>query len=118
METKNALIIDDQLDICLLLEMILKLNQITAIYTCSLTETWDVLAKYSPSFIFIDHNLPDGFGFDHITKLREMAPKAVIIAMTAQITPAFIRDVKNKGADFFLEKPFTIKQVSTLVSGK
>lgn len=117
MKTKNAIIIDDQLDICLLLEMILKLNHITAIYTCSLTETWDAMAKYSPSIIFIDHNLPDGFGFDHITKLREMAPKAIIIAMTAQITPALIKEVKNKGADFFMEKPFSIHQVSTLVNG-
>jgi DNA-binding response OmpR family regulator len=117
MENKNALIIDDHVDICLLLETILKMSHIDAIHTCSLTETWDVLTSYLPSYIFIDHNLPDGLGFDHIQKLRAIAPEAVIIAMTARISTALINDIKNKGADFFLEKPFTILQVNKMVMG-
>jgi DNA-binding NtrC family response regulator len=112
---QKALIIDDQNEICHLLELILKIKNISSIHSGSLRETWDVLSAYHPDIIFIDHNLPDGLGFDHIPKIRQLVPSAKIIAMTAQISSLKKDEIIKKGASFFLEKPFTIQQVNKLV---
>lgn len=110
----NALIIDDDTDLCLLLKAML--NKLIPSVHCenSLTGGRAFLQQNKPDVIFLDHNLPDGLGTDFIKEVREFSPGAVIVLISA------INSIKNdgieNGADIFLEKPLTFANVTTALT--
>lgn len=112
---KKALIIDDDPDICLLLEQILKYKKLEPFSAGSLAKTRSILSDICPHVIFVDHRLPDGLGLDYIPSIRLRCPEARIIAMTAQDAAEHKAGVLKKGADFFLEKPFLIDKIYELL---
>jgi two-component system, OmpR family, response regulator len=113
----NALIIDDEISIFALLKQILKSKNYTSTHAGTLTQAKQILAEMQPDVIFLDHRLPDGFGFDFIPALCKMCPNARIIAMTAQDIAQNKEKVMNDGAHYFLPKPFLVNKVYEALIG-
>ena len=112
----KALIIDDELDTCLLLSGILRRNNLEPYCITTLSEIEKALEKYRPAIIFLDNNLPDGLGMHCIATIKMAYPKAKIVMITANDSIT-IRDMAlEKGADLFLGKPFTIHAINAAVN--
>lgn len=103
----QAIIIDDETDICYLLKGILRYKNIEAGYASTLAEGQHLLEDNTPAVIFLDNHLPDGYGIDHIRQLKKQYPLSKIVMITAHDTPTDREKAYREGVDFFIGKPFT-----------
>ena len=110
---ERALIIDDELDTCLLLGMLLKKYGIVSIRTHSLADGLAKLTTEQPQLIFLDNNLPDGTGIDYIEQVRRQMPRARLVMMTAM--SALREQALALGADGFVEKPLDVKKIASVL---
>ncbi|MEJ0101590.1 MAG: response regulator [Bacteroidota bacterium] len=106
--TKKILAVDDDGEIGLVLEMILNDKEFELDYVNSILSADEYLERYKPSLIILDNQLPDGFGVDFISYVRQKYP-SIKIMMISGFSSA--RDVAlENGADAFLEKPFSLDE--------
>jgi two-component system OmpR family response regulator len=106
-----VLIVDDEKDICFLLNAILRQKHIHSNVAGSLAEAEKFIENDAPAMIFLDNHLPDGLGLDHINTLRQKLPGSKIIMITAHDNPAEKEKAFREGADFFISKPFTKEMI-------
>ncbi|HYC40393.1 MAG TPA: response regulator [Chitinophagaceae bacterium] len=106
-EPVQALIVDDEKDICYLLAHILEQKNIRSRQVNTLTDAEKVLDEQAPPVIFLDNHLPDGLGINRIKEFRSKAPRCKIIMITAHDNPSDRVKAREEGADFFIGKPFT-----------
>ena len=103
---KRILIIDDETDICFLLASVLKKKGFEVSYVNSLTDGFPKVADIQPAVLFLDINLPDGSGLESITKIKALSLNTKIIMISAYDSPKERTIANEKGADFFIGKPF------------
>lgn len=107
---KKVLIVEDEGDMCLLLNILLNGEEMELDHVQSLLAADEYLQKEQPNVIILDNKLPDGFGVDFITYIKKKYPSIKIIMISG--FDAAAKDVAlENGADVFLEKPFTREQV-------
>ena len=112
-KAKKMLVVEDQGEMCLILDLILSDRKFEPDYVSNLLDADEYLQKNKPSLIFLDNKLPDGYGVDFISYVKKKYPKIKIIMMTGFGTA---RDVAlENGADFFLEKPFSLDNVNQAI---
>ena len=112
-KAKKMLVVEDQGEMCLILDLILSERKFKPDYVSNLLDADEYLQKNKPSLIFLDNKLPDGYGVDFISYVKKKYPKIKIIMMTGFGTA---RDVAlENGADFFLEKPFSLENVNQAI---
>ncbi len=114
-QKKNILIIEDEGDVCFLLNVILKEKDIDLEHVNTLSQAKVFLSEKVPSLVFLDNSLPDGRGTDFIEYIKSNYPSVKIIMITAYHSAAERERAIKHGADMFLEKPFTRNQVYTAV---
>ena len=108
---KKVLIIEDEGDVCLILNIMLKGKNIDLEHVNSIARAKDYLNKEIPSLILLDNKLPDGLGMDFIQFIKKNHP-TIKILMISGFHPDQTKDVAlTNGADLYLEKPFTKEQV-------
>ncbi len=104
-KTKKLLIIEDEGEMCLLLNIYLHRKEMELDHVKTLSAAKEYLQQEQPSVIILDNKLPDGFGVDFIKYLKEKYPLIKIVMISGYPT---VKDVAlNNGANIFLEKPFT-----------
>ncbi|MCR9062405.1 MAG: response regulator [Cytophagales bacterium] len=111
---KKVLIIDDEIDICLLLKAYLQRQNYLAEYECDLASGIKKLHSTAPDFVILDNNLPDGYGINHIGIIKEMYPQAKIIMISAMTSVQ--KQAMQNGADHFVKKPFKLQHISELIA--
>ncbi|MDB5205558.1 MAG: response regulator [Flavisolibacter sp.] len=115
-KAKKILIIEDEGDMCLLLNIILNGKEMELDHVKDLSTAADYLKKEQPSVIILDNKLPDGFGVDFISFIKSNYPAIRIIMISGFDGSA--KDVAlENGADIYLEKPFTKDQLYTSIKG-
>lgn len=103
---RKVLIIEDEGDLCLLLNLILDGNNMEIDHVPSLAKAEEYLLQEQPSIVLLDNRLPDGFGIDYIGTIKKKLPDTKVIMISG--VDAAARDVAiENGADDFIEKPFT-----------
>ena len=110
----NALIIDDEIDICYFLSGILKKKEIPSIYVNSLSEAKSVLKTYFPSLVFLDNHLPDGLGIDFIDYIKDVCPQTSVVIITANDAVMMSKSIRPNAADF-IRKPFTRERINNTI---
>jgi DNA-binding response OmpR family regulator len=109
-QAKKVLIVEDEGDMCLLLNILLNSDEMELDHVQNLVAADEYLQKEVPSVIILDNKLPDGFGVDFISYIKKKYPTVRIIMISG--FDASARDVAlENGADIFLEKPFTRDQL-------
>lgn len=111
---KKVLIVEDEGDMCLLLNIILTDEDLQIDHVKSLSSAAAYLKTHQPDIILLDNKLPDGFGVDFITIVKKLSPLSKIIMITGYDPSAVDVAVEN-GADLFLTKPFTKDQLQAAV---
>ena len=109
-EKKKILIVEDEGDMCLLLNIMLTGKEMELDHVKSLASAEEYLQKQQPPVVILDNKLPDGFGIDFINFIKTNHPTTKIIMISGYDGSA--KDVAlYNGADIFLEKPFTRSQL-------
>lgn len=105
----NVLIVDDDATTCLLLELFLKKNRCKASSAYTLKDARAELKNKNCDVIFLDNQLPDGYGIDFIKEAKALKPGIKIILITGtELLLEAARSEKNLfGADYFLAKPLS-----------
>ena len=109
---KKILIVDDDPAIINLLQM-------------SIKETYDVILAYngkealekvndhSPDLVLMDIMMPVMDGLEAMAKIKENPTTSTIpvILLTAKVQPKDVLEGYNNGADYYITKPFTSKEL-------
>ena len=103
---RKVLIIEDEGDLCLLLNLLLDGKGMEVDHVQSLAKAEEYLLQSAPSLILLDNRLPDGFGVDFIGSIKKDHPEAKVIMISGVDAAAKDLALEN-GADAFLKKPFT-----------
>lgn len=114
---RKVLIVEDEGDMCLLLNIMLNSEEMELDHVKSLTTAEEYLQKEKPAVVILDNKLPDGFGIDFIPHVKKNFPAVKIIMISGYDGSA--RDVAiENGADVFIEKPFTKSQLYDAIIGQ
>ena len=115
-DAKRVLIIEDEGDMCLLLNIILTGKGMELDHVKNLSAATDYLQQEQPSVVILDNKLPDGYGVDYISFIKKEYPAIKIIMISGFDSSA--KDVAlENGADVFLQKPFTKDQLFQSIKG-
>ena len=109
-----VLIIDDEIDLCCLLQDICRKKGLKARSANNLKEAGKELAR-DPRLIFLDNNLPDGLGLEFIPTIRGRSQNSCIIMISAENTGGLKEKAFRLGVNYFLSKPFDFTDVSHLI---
>ena len=110
----QVLIIDDEKDLCYLLQTIFKEKGLSTLIANNLKEA-TIKLRNKPTLIFLDHNLPDGSGLEFIHIIREYTKNTFVVMMTAQSSESFAKQVYQSGINYYLVKPFDLSSVTSLI---
>ena len=80
---KKVLIIDDEVDFCLLLKAYLTRHQYQVYYAHTLRDGIEQAKKISPEIIFLDNNLPDGKGWECVEEILTKKPSLKLYLISA-----------------------------------
>jgi two-component system OmpR family response regulator len=110
----KILIIDDEKELCELIQLIFKDEnyQIDCAYT--LKEGKKKWMHQHPSILILDYFLPDGYGLDLIEHEPEILFKSKVIMITGDAKLPKSR-AEELGIEFFIQKPFSLKMIRELV---
>jgi two-component system, OmpR family, KDP operon response regulator KdpE len=105
MNSPEILVIDDEVQICKLLEITLQSNDYKVLQANTAHDGRIAAASHSPDLIILDIGLPDESGHEVLRKLREWYNKPIII-LSVQSDEANIVKALDNGANDYLVKPF------------
>jgi DNA-binding response OmpR family regulator len=109
-ELTRILVVEDEGDICLLLELLLVGKRTVVDHVHNLTDAKEFIEREQPTLVLLDNRLPDGLGIDFIGYLKQAFPRIKIIMITG--VDGIAEDaVLATGADRFISKPFTQSQL-------
>jgi len=109
-ELTKILVVEDEGDICLLLELLLVDRRTVVDHVHNLTDAKEFIEREQPTLVLLDNRLPDGLGIDFIGYLKQAFPRIKIIMITG--VDGIAEDaVLATGADRFISKPFTQSQL-------
>ena len=103
---KKVLIVEDEGDLCLLLNILLDGKGMEVEHVQSLAKAEEFLQQEQPTLVLLDNRLPDGFGIDFISIIKNQHPSTKRIMISGVYAAASDVAIEN-GADVFLKKPFT-----------
>jgi len=101
---RNALLVDDEQEICELLCAMLRRTGTQCYFAHSLAEGRAALEQAKYDAVFVDVNLPDGLGYELIPEVKAVSPHARCIAISAMDSER--GRAVAAGADVFIPKPF------------
>lgn len=115
-DTNNkVLIVDDELDICYLLSGMLKQRNFLTGFVNTLTDAVNALQTDTPSILFLDNHLPDGFGLDFIPFIKKNYPEVKVVMITAHDGAADRKQAYDGGVDLFVAKPLNRKLINDAI---
>ncbi|MBC7650438.1 MAG: response regulator [Deinococcales bacterium] len=105
MKKRSVLIIDDETDLCILLYSYLKRKNFDVQFTHNLKDGLAIINSAQPDVLFLDNNLPDGFGWEIAPELSKTFPKIKIYLISAfHPNPPKFDDYNNVN---IIEKPIS-----------
>lgn len=99
----ELLLVDDEQEICLLLNAMFIRYGARTTMAHSLAEAYEKLKERSYDGIFLDVNLPDGKGYELLPAIRDRSPNARVIVISAMDQER--EHALAAGADLFIPKP-------------
>lgn len=110
MQKKTILVVDDEVKITEVIQSYLEAAGYTVLSAHNGTGALRLFEKYSPSLIVLDLMLPDISGEDICRNIRRKS-NVPIIMLTAKVDDADVISGLGIGADDYLTKPFSPKQL-------
>ncbi len=112
LKTKNILLVDDEEALLDLLETILQEDGYTNIVKAkTMNEALNRFYDFKPDIIILDIMLPDGDGFQFLSKIRKLSDIPVVFLSAKDAMDDQYRGF-SLGADDYLTKPFLPKDLT------
>ena len=111
----KILIVDDDKDLSFIISEILKKYSFIPTAAYSAEMAYDLLEKNTYNIVILDINLPDSSGFEICKEIRKMS-KVPIIFASARSSVTDKVDGLDMGGDFYLSKPYTLKELVATVN--
>lgn len=115
MSRKKSLIvlIDDEVDLCVVLAAMLRSQGFDVIYFHTLAEGVAGIKSSQPDWVIIDNNLPDGLGWEQTDAILAAVPQVNIIKISAN--PDSVRQPVRDGVHYLI-KPINVNSVVRLIN--
>src|SRR3954466_13504777 len=114
MGKKKVLIIDDEVDFCLLMQFYLSKKNCDVSISHTLQDGLLQVNDYLPDIVILDNNLPDGLGWPAANNILKVAPHVHLFLISAN-KPISKPDYNGNGGDNnkidVVEKPISISQI-------
>lgn len=111
----RVLIIEDEGDICYLLKTVLRHEEVEVEHVNTIEQAGIFLKEGKPDLVFLDNHLPDGLGMNYISTIKTEHPETSVIMITAHDGASDRNKALSKGADLFISKPFSRKEIYAAV---
>jgi len=112
----DILIVDDEKDLCNILTLFCVRKNFTVSCAFTLQNAMTQLESL-PRLMFLDNNLTDGSGLELIKQFKIRSPRTKIAFITASTNQTIRHEAFQRGADYFLAKPFHLQKVREILSG-
>jgi DNA-binding response OmpR family regulator len=118
MDKKKVLIIDDEVDFCLLMQFYLSKKNCDVSISHTLHDGLGLVHDKAPDIVILDNNLPDGLGWPAAKNILDAAPGVHLFLISAN-KPS--NKDKDKGGDLdnldyhVVEKPISISQIDNFL---
>ena len=109
MRTKKVLLIEDEFELCMLLKLHLIEKGYDVEMTYNLKDGLERVKTYHPDIVFLDNNLPDGFGWNCVSEIAGFDPAIQINLMTG-----YMPDQNNLSDNvnlYIMMKPLSKKEI-------
>jgi len=110
----KVLIIDDEIDLCLLLKSYFQKRGFEVILSYSLLDGKEKIGEHKPDYLFLDYNLPDGLGWDIAPEVAIKYPTIKQFLISAYHPP--IPQMPSFAVYQTLEKPISFSDLDTFFS--
>ena len=114
LDKRKILIIDDEADLCLLLNNYFLRRNHSVIISNNLTEGLSSLKTFLPDVVFLDNNLPDGTGWSYAEQIANELPNIHIVFISAFDQP--IPEMPENSSYSYIEKPISFADLNSLIS--
>ncbi|GAA4334028.1 response regulator [Flaviaesturariibacter amylovorans] len=104
---KKVLIIDDEVDLCLLMKSYFLRKNYEVHIAHTLADGVHRLEEITPDYLFIDYNLPDGLGWDKLPDFYRKHP-AIHYHLISAFRPTIPPDLDSAKLTIW-EKPISLK---------
>ena len=111
----NVMIVEDEEDLCFLLSVVLIQKNLHPLCVFTIADAKKSIEKINPFLIFLDNRLPDGYGMDYIPEVKQHHPSMKIVMITAHNSLQEIQCAFNRGADYFITKPFDSATIRNII---
>jgi CheY-like chemotaxis protein len=112
---KRILVVDDDADILQLLKTVLMAYHFTVETASNGQEAVERVKAAVPDGIFLDLRMPVMDGFEALDILRRAYPDVTIIVTTASKTRDIVQQVRERGANACLLKPFDPQELRAIL---
>ena len=115
MSIKHVLVVDDEPDICELLEITLQRMGIETTSTTRMRKAMDLLAKRSYDLCLTDMRMPDGDGLELVQHIQQHCPSLPVAVITAHGSVDSAVTALKVGAFDFVTKPVNLEMLRRLI---
>lgn len=105
-DRRKVLIIDDEIDLCLLLKGYFLRKNYEVYLSHTLGEGISFLRSIRPDIVFLDNNLPDGIGWSAAPELAKEFPQMYINLISAFHPP--LPEMPENARHNIIEKPISL----------
>lgn len=113
MNTPAILLVDDEPNIVMSLEFLMRKNGYQVGIARNGTEALAALAQTPYDLVLLDVMMPDVDGYQVCRQLRQRPDRAAtkVIFLSAKSQPADVQKGYDAGADLYIPKPFSTRQL-------
>lgn len=105
----GILVVDDEMDICLLVTQYLTKLGYKASFSLTMAGALAKIASTSYDLLFVDLNLTDGSGYELMKVLQDSKSSSKVIVISAMDGER--QRALQRGANIFLSKPFSKRSI-------
>jgi DNA-binding response OmpR family regulator len=113
MDKKKVLIIDDEVDFCLLMQFYLSKKNCDVSISHTLHDGLGLVQNNNPDIVILDNNLPDGLGWPAAKNILDAAPDVHLFLISAN-KPNHKPEIENSKFHV-VEKPISISQIDNFL---
>ncbi len=119
-DTPRILIVDNEVNLCAVIQRILEREGYRVITTNGGTEALKLIPDFRPDIVLLDLMLPDISGHELCRLIREISSCRVvyftpIVGLKTAEQPKGLKEL-HKNADGVINKPASMKQIVTMVN--
>jgi DNA-binding response OmpR family regulator len=107
----NILIVDDEPNILLSLEFLFKKEGFKIYIARDGDEALDIIDKTVPELVILDIMMPKVDGYEVCRYIKSTYKKVKVVFLTAKTSATEIKKGLDLGADLYLTKPFSNKEL-------